>query len=144
MTLSIDCCVCFPISQSTMSVKNLDYFRFQRFNIGLCNLGFFTVPQTPCLSNGICISCYTKWNVQLQQLYSRMARYSRPGQGCLSLTILPPIVHPPPQKKRAKLKLESKNKLTIFITCLFPILFHIIVFAISSSYLPICSYHFLF
>ena len=64
-----------------------------------------------------------------------MARYSRPGQGCLSLTILPPVVHPPKKMKRAKLKLESKNKLTIFITCLFPI---------SVPYNCICRFFFIF
>ena len=100
MTLSIECWVC---SQSVNQQCQLRIWIILGFNIGLCNLGFFTVPQTPCLSNGICISCYTKWNVQLQQLYSRMARYSRPGQGGLSLTILPPVVHP--QKIKTK-----KNK----------------------------------
>ena len=60
----------------------------------------------------------------------------RPGQGGLSLTILPPVVHPQKWKtKRAKLKLESKNKLTIFITCLFPI---------SVPYNCICHFFFIF
>ena len=60
----------------------------------------------------------------------------RPGQGGLSLTILPPVVHPQKIKtKRAKLKLESKNKLTIFITCLFPI---------SVPYNCICRFFFIF
>ena len=139
MTLSIECWVCFSIIQLKMS--SVGIWTILGFNIGLCNLGFFTVPLTPCLSNGICISKYTKIECTLQQLYSRMARYSRLGQGCLSL-----VVHPPPKMKRAKLK--SKKKLTIFTmlshVCFQFHLFHTIVFAVSSSYLPICSYHPLF
>ena len=58
---------------------------------------------------------------------------TRPGLPIINN--LAPSSASPKKMKRAKLKLESKNKLTIFITCLFPI---------SVPYNCICRFFFIF
>ena len=97
------------VSQSVNQQCQLRIWIILGFNIGLCNLGFFTVPQTPCLSNGICISCYTKWNVQLQQLYSRMARHSTRSGWPITNNPAPSSASPKNKNKKSKTKTRKQK-----------------------------------